>query len=199
MEHRPDITQILLAYGEGDRAALDQLLPIVYEQLRNVAHARLRGERPGQTLCTTGLVHEAYFKLIDLSRVHWKDRRHFFALASRLMRQIIIDCARHRKAAKRGQGKPDATLNEELWMPEEQADRLLELDEALDHLSERYPRVAEIIVHRYFSGFTNEETAELMELSVPTVERDLRFGRTWLAAFLNDRHSAGIEAGTVHA
>jgi RNA polymerase sigma factor (TIGR02999 family) len=191
MAHRPDLTRLLLAYGEGERSALDQLLPLVYDQLRAIAHARLRGERPGHTLNTTGLVHEAYLKLVDLDHVQWQDRSHFFALAARLMRQILIDYARVRKADKRGGGVPNLPLEEALWMPVEQAERLLELDEALTHLAAEHPRAGEALGHHYFAGLSNEETAQVLGVSVPTVERDLRFGRTWLAAFFAKNRSAG--------
>lgn len=190
MAHKTDITRLLRAYGAGERSALDRLMPAVYEQLRSIAHNRLRGERPGHTLSSTGLVHEAYLKLVDLDHVQWNDRRHFFALAARLMRQILIDYARIRKADKRGGGAPKLPLEEALWMPQQDAERILELDEALERLADEHPRAAEALGHRYFAGFTNEETAQGLGVSVPTVERDLRFGRTWLAAYFSDARAA---------
>lgn len=181
MLSQADVTQLLHAYGAGDREAFDRLMPIVYEQLRKLAHARLRQERPDHTLNTTGLVHEAYLKLVDINQVQWENRGHFFAMASKVMRRVLINYANKRNAQKRGGGAPHEALEEERLIPETYAETLLELDDALKRLEARHPRQGEAVQHRYFGGLTNEEAAEALGVSVTTVERDLRFARAWLA------------------
>lgn len=131
MHDSSDVTQLLLRWGEGDEAALEALVPVLYDELKAMAHARLRRERPGHTLSTTALVHEAYVRLVDLSRIDWQDRAHFLAVASRTMRRILVDYARRRRAQKRGGPAEDLPLDEEL-LPAEKVDLLLDLDEALE-------------------------------------------------------------------
>ena len=181
MHSQVDVTELLNAYGSGHREALDKLMPIVYAQLRKLAHARLRDERPDHTLNTTGLVHEAYLRLIDVNRIKWDNRGHFFAMASKVMRRILVNYALRRKAGKRGGGAAHEELDEEHLVPEAQVETLLELDDALKRLEVLHPRQAEALQHRYFGGLSNEETAEALGASITTVERDLRFGRAWLA------------------
>lgn len=181
MQASPDITELLIAAREGEERALDRLLPIVYDQLKRLARARLRAERPDHTLNTTGLVHEAYLKLVDLDRIEWQDRTHFFAMASRVMRRILIDYATMRSAAKRGGDQQRVVLDEAMLISDENAETLLELDDFLTQLEVVNPRQGKIVEHRYFGGLTNEETAEVMGVSLRTVERDLRFARAWLA------------------
>ena len=176
-----DVTQLLLAYTDGDLEAFDRLLPLVYEPLKRLAHARLREERPDHTLNTTGLVHEAYLKLIDIKQVQYQSRGHFFAMASKVMRRILINYATMRKAQKRGAGAQRETLDEARLLPEAYAETLLELDDLLERLEALHPRQAEVIQHHYFGGLTNEETAEALGVSLRTVERDLNFGRAWLS------------------
>ncbi len=184
--HSPaDVTQLLKAYSEGRSEVFDQLVAIFYEQLKRMAHNRLREERPGHTLNTTGLVHEAYLKLIDINQVQYESRGHFFAMAARVMRRILIDYAERRKALKRGGGARNETLDEELLMPEAYAESLLDLDDALKRLEQAHPRPAQAVAHRYFGGLTNEETAEALGVSLTTVERDLRFARAWLSVEWN--------------
>lgn len=180
MSFSPDVTAVLLAYGEGDEEALDTLLPLVYDQLRRLAHARLRHERSGHTLQTTGLVHEAYLKLVDIDRVQWNDRAHFFAVASRVMHRVLVDHARKRQAQKRGGGRVRVEL-EERFLSDAQAETLIELDDALQRLAACHHRAAQVVEYGYFGGLTNEETAEALSVSCSTVERDLRFARAWLA------------------
>ena len=175
------VTQLLLHWGDGNEQALDRLLPLVYEQLKQLAHARLAGERPDHTLNTTALVHEAYLKLIDINQVQWKDRTHFLAMASRQMRRILVDYARERKAAKRGGVQYKVVLDEERLLPGVQVEAVLGLDEALKRLEERSPRRSRAVEHRYFGGLTNEEIASALDVSLATVERDLKFARGWLA------------------
>lgn len=177
---RDEVTRLLKAYGGGDRAALDRLLPLVYERLKGIARARLRRERSGRTLNTTGLVHEAYMKLVDGTDVDWQDRAHFMSIASRVMRQILIDAARHRKAAKRGGGQRPVSYDDDLPVFGDYSEALLDLDDALERLAVHHGRAADVLQHRYFAGYTNEEVAKLLDVSLSTVERDLRFARAWL-------------------
>ena len=171
---------MLLAHGAGDEDAFAQLLPMVYQDLRRIAHRQLRRGRPGQTLNTTGLVHEAYLKMVDQSRVSWQDRGHFFAISARAMRQIIVDYARQRLAAKRGGGQPHDPLDENQIAIEEQADWLLAIDEALSRLAKMDARLTKVVECRFFAGLTEEETAEALEVSVRTVQRDWMRARGWL-------------------
>lgn len=181
MEPSVDITQLLDAYADGNAEAFDRLLPLVYESLKQLAHARLRQERPGHTLNTTGLVHEAYLKLIDINRVQYQSRGHFFAMASKVMRRILINYAKMRKAQKRGGGALKEELDEARLITDDHAETLLELDDVLTRLEKLHPRPAEVVQHRYFGGLTNEEVAEALGVSLRTVERDLRFARAWLS------------------
>jgi RNA polymerase sigma factor (TIGR02999 family) len=179
-----DLTQMLQRWSEGDQEALDRLVPMVYEELKRLAHAQVREERPGHTLNTTALVHEAYLKLVDLDRVQWTDRAHFFALASRVMRHLLVNYAEQRKAQKRGGARQRVELDEERLLLDTEVERFLELDEALTRLATQHPRPAQTIEHSYFGGLTNEETAAVLGISRATVERDLRLGRAWLARAL---------------
>ncbi len=181
MQPPTDVTQLLLAYTDGDPEAFDRLLPLVYEHLKRLAHARLREERPDHTLNTTGLVHEAYLKLIDIKQVQYQSRGHFFAMASKMMRRVLVNYATMRKAQKRGGGAQRATLDEARLLPEGYAETLLELDDVLKRLEALHPRQAEVIQHRYFGGLTNEAAAEALGVSLRTVERYLNFGRAWLS------------------
>ncbi len=176
-----DVTQMLLRWSEGDQDAFDQLLPLVYDQLKKLAHARLRGERLDHTLNTTGLVHEAYLKLVDINQVQWKDRAHFLAMASRAMRRILVDYALRRKAHKRGGGAEKVDLEEEQLIPDAYAETLLEIDDALKRLEATHPRQSQALELHYFGGLTQEEVGEVLGISQPTVLRDLRFARAWLA------------------
>ena len=179
-----ELTQMLLHWSRGDQQTLDQLFPVVYAELKRLAHARLRNERPDHTLNTTALVHEAYFKLVDLKRVQLKDRTHFFALASRVMRHLLINYAEKRKALKRGGGQQHVELDEERLFPDTDVERVLELDEALKQLAKVHPRAAKVVEQNYFGGLTNEEAAVYLDVSRATVERDLRLARAWLARAL---------------
>ena len=176
-----DVTQLLQRWSEGDRDALDQLVPLVYEHLRRVAHHRLRHEDTSPSLNTTALVHEAYFKLVDLRRARFRDRAHFLAMASRLMRRLLIDHARARRAARRGGGAGAVELTEALAISDSQADALTELDEALQRLEQVDARQSAILEQRFFGGLSLEETAEAVGVSLATVKRELKFARAWLA------------------
>lgn len=183
---RTDVTEILLKWTDGDAGAVDRLMPLVYDQLKRLAHASLRNERPDHTLNTTALVHEAYLKLVNVEQVEWKDRVHFFALASTVMRHILVDYAKKRNAAKRGGQYRRIPLQEEILMPNEDADRILDLDELLTLLEQQHGRQAKVLEHKYFGGMTNAEIGAALDISHATVERDLRFARTWLAQRLGD-------------
>ena len=176
-----DVTRLLKAYSNGDRDALDRLLPVLYDQLKRLAHARLRHERAGHTLNTTGLVHEAYVRLVGVDQVQWAGRAHFLAVASRTMRRILINYARDRRALKRGGGRARVDLDEGRLVADDHAEALLDLDDALHKLEALHPRPGKVAAHRYFGGLTNAETADALGVSLSTVERDLRFARAWLA------------------
>lgn len=181
MEAQLDVTELLHAYGRGDREAFDRLVAVLYDELRHMAHARLTGEHTGHTLNTTALVHEAYLKMAGLNRIQWQDRAHFLAVASRTMRRILVDYALRCKAQKRG-GDTHRTAFDEAWlMPETYAETVLELDDALTRLEALHARPGQALVYRYFGGLTNEETAAALNVSVATVERDMRFARAWLS------------------
>lgn len=176
-----DITAILKAYSDGDRSAVNEILPIIYDELRRIARAQLRNERLDHTLQPTALVHEAYIKLIDQDRVRWQNRAHFFGIASKIMRRILLDHARKHAATKRGRGQK-LQLDEELAklsLPEEPA-RLVELDEALERLAEFDEAKARIVELRYFGGLSVEETAEVVGVSEITVKRHWRLAKAWL-------------------
>ncbi len=179
-----DVTRLLQQWGDGNRDALDRLVPLLYEHLRRIAHHRLRDEARSPSLNTTGLVHEAYLKLVDVRQARFRDRAHFLAMASRVMRRLLVDHARARRAAKRGGGAGTVELTEAAWMSDTEADAIFDLDEALDRLAAVDPRQSEILEQRYFGGLSLEEVAEAVGLSLATVKRELRFARAWLAAEL---------------
>jgi RNA polymerase sigma factor (TIGR02999 family) len=174
------ITDFLLEARAGDRVASDRLFGAVYEQLRRIAHHALRHERTGHTLGTTGLVHEAYFKLVDQNRVEWHDRAHFFGVASRAMRQILVEHARRRGAVKRGGRTRVLALEEGLVPAEERADALLAVDEALTRLAAHDSELARVVECRFFAGLTEEETGETTGASLRTVQRQWRRAKAWL-------------------
>lgn len=179
-----DVTELLRLWSGGDREALDALVPLMYAELRQIARRRLRREPANRSLNTTGLVHEAFMKLVDVRRAQFRDRSHFLSMASRVMRRLLVDQARARRAAKRGGGAGVLELDESLWIAESQADALSELDEALRRLEAIDPRQGEIVEQRYFGGLSLEETAEAIGVSLATVKRELRFAHAWLASEL---------------
>ena len=181
------ITHLLLAWGQGDQAALEALMPLVYDELRKVAARHLRGQRPGHTLQTTALVNEAYLRLIDASQVQWQNRAHFFAVAAHLMRRILVDFARTRNYQKRGGGVQPVSLDEAMIVAPERGADLLALDEALTRLQALNARQAQVVELRYFGGLSEEETAEALKISVRTVRRDWNFARVWLHRELTGR------------
>ena len=180
-----EITEALFALRDREPAAKDRVMELVYDQLCRVAHRQLDAESTGHTLTTTALVHEAYLKLVDQTRTRWQDRRHFFAIASRVMRRILIDYARRHRAVRRG-GLPDGTpptpvsLDEAELPVAERAEALLALDEALDRLDRFDPRLARIVECRYFAGLTEAETAAALGVSQRTVAREWAVAKGWL-------------------
>lgn len=182
----PEVTALLAKASEGNRAAFDRLLPAVYDELRQLAGARLRLERAGHTLNATALVHEAYFRLIGQKKVEWQGRAHFFAIASQAMRRILINYAEARNAQKRGGGAQHVELDEAAQaMDATQAVELLALDEALKELARFNERGARVVEYRFFGGLTHDEIAEAMGLSEATVRRAWRSSRAWLRDYLD--------------
>lgn len=175
-----DITALLHELGGGNRTVVDSLMPLVYDALHALADRRLRGERPNHTLNATALVHEAYLKLVDQSRVTWQNRAHFFAIAARAMRRILINYAKSRLAQKRGGDQVVVTFDEELVGREVRAEELVELDDALLRLALISERQSQVVEYHFFGGLTHDEIAEVLSISVTTVRRDWRFARAWL-------------------
>jgi RNA polymerase sigma-70 factor (ECF subfamily) len=172
-----EVTQLLLAWSEGDKTALDQLIPLVYSELRRLAKHHMRSERAGHTLQTTALIHEAYLRLVDADQVRLENRRHFFGAAARLMRQVLVDLARERRSRKRGGSAPQVSLDEALVVSPERDTSLLALDEALKALAEIDARKGQVVELRFFGGFSVEETAGALNVSVETVHRDWRLAK----------------------
>jgi len=181
MDPQPqEVTQLLLDWGQGDQAALDKLIPLVYQELRRLAQRHMRRENPGHTLQTTALVHEAYVRLIDQKNVRWQNRAHFFAVAARLMRRILLDRARWRLCAKRGGGARQMSLDEAADFSLDRAAEMIALDDALQRLAAIDPRKSQVVEMRFFGGLSVEETAETLQVSPETVLRDWRLAKVWL-------------------
>jgi RNA polymerase sigma factor (TIGR02999 family) len=178
-----DLTGLLKSASAGDRRAFDELVPRVYAELRQIARRALRGERPGHTLSPTALVHEAYAKLAKLNRIQWQNREHFFAVAARSMRNVLVSYAVRRRRLKRGGGMPEVPLedaDEAEILSDDRAEQVLELHDALLELEKRNERHARIVECRFFAGMTIEETAVALGLSPATVKRDWQLLRAWL-------------------
>jgi RNA polymerase sigma factor (TIGR02999 family) len=188
-----DVTRLLRRWSQGDREALDELVPLMYAELRQLAHQRLRRESANRSVNTTGLVHDAYLKLVGVQSPQFRDRAHFLAMASRVMRRLLVDQARARRAAKRGGAAVPAELDEALYVSDSQAESFVSLDEALKRLEALDPRQGQIVEHRYFGGLSLQETAEAMGVSLATVKRELRFAHAWLAGELGATGAAGGE------
>ena len=181
-----EVTRLLRDWGNGNQQALEKLVPLIYSELRQIAHKCLYRERPGHTLQTTALVHEAYLKLIDQRDARWQNRAHFFAIASQAMRRILIDNARRHTAAKRGGPAEKLPLDEAANISLEPDPILLPLDEALTKLAEIDPQQSRIVELRFFGGLTIEETAEVMSFSIDTVKREWAMARAWLRQTMSD-------------
>jgi len=184
---RPHVTELLLAWGRGDRSALDELVPVVHQELRRLARLQLRGERNNHTLQTTALVNEAFIRLVDLRRIQWQDRAHFLSLSARLMRRILVDHARSRNYQKRGGGAMNVTLDEALVGSAERGADLLALDDALQSLARQDPRKSQVVELRFFGGLSVDETAEALKVSPETVLRDWRLAKVWLLREVSGR------------
>ena len=181
------VTQMLQQWGHGDEAALAELAPLIYEELRRLAHYKMAGQRPDHTLQTTALVNEAYLRLADQTNPNWKDRAHFFAVAARAMRQIVVDYARSYLSQKRGGGALKIELDEAALASPEQSKEIVDLHEALEGLATLDSRKAEVVELKYFGGLNYDEIAEVLKVSKITVRRDWEFARAWL---LKELHSA---------
>jgi len=175
-----EITQLLLAWSDGDQAALEKLTPLVYAELRRLAKGYMFGERPGHTLQTTALINEAYMRLIDWKNVRWQGRAHFFGVAAQVMRRILVDFARARHYAKRGGAAQQVSLDEAVTIHEDRSAELIALDEALKSLAEIDPRKSQVVELRFFGGLNAKETAEALKVSQRTVEREWNSARAWL-------------------
>jgi RNA polymerase sigma factor (TIGR02999 family) len=185
LDRMSDVTQILQAIQQGDPHAADQLLPLVYDELRKLAAQKLAQEKPGQTLEATALVHEAYLRLVDVEKAqHWNSRGHFFAAAAEAMRRILVEQARRKQCVRHGGGRVRIELEETCSIVQPPSDDLLALDEALGRLAARDPVRAELVKLRFFAGLTMPEAAEALGISLATAERYWTFTRTWLYAEL---------------
>jgi RNA polymerase sigma-70 factor, ECF subfamily len=175
-----DVTGLLRAWSSGDAEALNALTPLVYAELHRRAHWHMRRENPGHTLQTTALVNEAYLRLVDMRRVSWRDRAHFFALASRVIRHVLVDAARSRRSLKRGADAAPASLDDDLLVSTNPLAEIIALDDALRALTVVDERKNKVVELRFFGGLTVEETAEVLSVSPETVKRDWKLARAWL-------------------
>ena len=182
-----EVTQLLVDWSHGDRAAFEKLIPLVYAELRYLAHRYMEGQRPNHTLQTTALVNEAYLRLADQSQPNFTNRSHFFAVAAKAMRQILVDYAKAQQRQKRGGGATKVELDEAALISPEQTKAILDVNEALDRLAMLDSRKAHIVELRYFGGLNQDEIAEVLKISTVTVRRDWVFARAWLYTEL---HSA---------
>lgn len=184
-----DLTGLLIEWGQGDKAALDRLTPLVYDEIRRIAHRAMQREREGHTLQTTALVNEAYVRLAGSKNINWQNRAHFYAVTAQVMRHILIDHARRRRYVKHGGEAErvalDVASDEAVLMSKPRAAELLALDEALDELARLDPRKSRVVELRYFGGLSLEETAEVLEVSPMTVRRDWRAAKAWLFKAVN--------------
>jgi RNA polymerase sigma-70 factor (ECF subfamily) len=176
----PEVTQLLLAWGQGDAAALDKLVPVVHAELRRIARRQMGHERLGHTLQPTALVNEAYLRLVDIRRVQWQDRAHFFAMSARVMRRVLVDAARARGYQKRGAGAHRVSLDESLIGATQPGPDLMALDDALTALAVIDKRKSQVVEMRFFGGLSVEETADALGVSERTVKRDWTIARLWL-------------------
>jgi RNA polymerase sigma factor (TIGR02999 family) len=189
-EPKPEeVTRLLRDWCNGDRTALDQLMPLVYDELRRLAKNHMRSQLPGHILQTTAVVNEAYLRLVDQSSIDWQNRTHFFAVAAQAMRYLLVDHARSQLAAKRGGGVPHVELDEGAVITPERSAEMLALDDALNRLATLDSRQSQIIVLRYFGGLTLEETAEAIGVSAITVRREWAKAKAWLYRELGGKPS----------
>ena len=180
------VTELLAQWSDGDNAALAELTPLIYEELRRLAHHQMAGQRPDHTLQTTALVNEAYLRLADQTRMSWQNRTHFFAVAARAMRQILVDYARSQRARKRGGDALKVELDEAAIVSPEQSKEIVDLHEALEKLGQLDARKAQVVELKYFGGLNYDEMAEVLKISRVTVRRDWEFAKVWLYTELRD-------------
>jgi RNA polymerase sigma factor (TIGR02999 family) len=180
MSSPPNITQLLIAWSCGDKSVLDDLLPLIEQELHDLARKHMRRERPGHVLQTTALVNEAYLRLVEQRDVRWQNRAHFFAIAARIMRRILLNYARDQKRLKRGGGAFQVSLSEATIIPVGKSDELLALDEALDRLAIIDDRKSRVVELRFFGGLSVEEAAEVLQIAPATVMRDWNMAKAWL-------------------
>ena len=185
-----EITELLVAWRNGDRAALDKLTPLVYGELHRLAHQYMRKERPGHTLQTSALLNEAFVRLVDQRDVQWRNRAHFFGIAAQMMRRILVDYARSRHYAKRGGGGQRVSLDEAMLASEARAAEVVALDEALTALSDVDQRKSQIVELRFFGGLSIDETSEVLGVSPGTVKRDWTLAKAWLHREINRQDQA---------
>jgi RNA polymerase sigma factor (TIGR02999 family) len=175
-----DVTQLLVAWGNGDQAALEQLMPLVYSELHRLAHRHIKKERPGHTLQTSALLNEAFLRLVDQRDVHWQGRAHFFGLAAQMMRRILVDYARSRRYAKRGGDAQQVTFDEGLIVSRQLSADVIYVHEALNELAAIDERKSKVVELKFFGGLSIEETAEVLGVSPGTVMRDWTLAKAWL-------------------
>ncbi len=186
-----EVTQLLLAWGQGEQAAFEKLTPLVYKELRRLAHRYMGRERPGHTLQTTALVNEAYLRLVDCKQVRWQNRTHFFAISAQLMRRILVDFARSRRYLKRGGNAHRVSLDEALVVSQERNADLVELDDGLKALAAVDTRKSQVVELRFFGGLSVVETAEVLKVSPDTVLRDWQLAKAWLLRELSRQKRDG--------
>lgn len=186
-ENSVQVTELLKRWGAGDRAALDELMPIMHRELRRLAAWRMQQERPGHSLQPTALVNEMFLRIVDLEQVDWQDRAHFLGTASAIMRRILVDHARRHRAAKRGEGASLVTLNEAIGAGGTSDVEILALDEALSRLGAMDERLEKVVALRFFGGLTVDEIAKVLGVSAPTVKRDWSTAKTWLYRELSEQ------------
>ena len=186
-----DVTALLIEWRAGDNGAVEKLLPLVHAELRRIARRHMAGERPDHVLQATALVNEVYLRLVDIHRVQWQDRAHFFAMAARLMRRVLVDFARARRNPKRGGDLQRVTVVQDRPIASETPDDLIDIDDALRGLAAQYERKAQVVELRFFGGLSVEETAEVLKVSQETVMRDWKFAKNWLMRELSRTRAAG--------
>jgi RNA polymerase sigma factor (TIGR02999 family) len=192
------VTHLLRAWGEGEQGALDELVPLVYQEMHRLAQRYMVQERSGHTLQTTALVNEAYLRLVDTTQASWQNRAHFFAICANVMRRILVEWARSRKALKRGGAAAPLELVESLVVAEEPGRDLVALDDALKDLSAFDPRKGKVVELRFFGGLSVEETAEALKVSCETVMRDWKFAKSWLRRELGKEKPGAIRTLAAH-
>ena len=181
-----EVTQLLIQWSNGDKAALDKLMPLIYSELRQLARHYMSRERPGHTLQTTALVNEAYMRLVNRKGVHWQNRAHFFAVAARAMRRILVSYARSQRSQKRGGGALKIELDETALVSPEESQEIVDLHEALERLGALDSRKAQVVELKYFGGLNYDEMAEVLKISRVTVRRDWEFAKVWLYTELHN-------------